>query len=362
MNQPLRPLHALSPHTPVTYDDRGVAIEAVRDAVAKQGRRVTQGIEDMPGYLAQQVSDQSHREILGPLLPASGASGVVVHRGWVIAEWGDPTVPEMLFSATKSVVSMVAGIAFDQGLLDVRAPVTATVNLPVLASAAGREITWQHLLQQTSQWDGELWGKPTRVDAQSHDDGTEPEHGAPGSGWAYNDVRVNLLCLALTEILRQPLPAVLGERLLDPLGASSSWSWHGYSNAVADIGGNQVPVVSGGAHWGGGLWMSANDLALLGELYLRGGRWDGRSLLSEEWVQHSWEPCEVKPDYGYLWWLNDAGRIFRAAPRSGRCARGNGGRHLLWADPDRDLVIASHWGDQVEGLLTVVSAAVPLAT
>jgi len=70
----------------------------------------------------------------------------------------------------------------------------------------------------------------------------------------------------------------------------------------------------------------------------------------------------VKRDYGYLWWLNDAGRIFRAAPRSGRCARGNGGRHLLWADPDRDLVIASHWGDQVEELLTVVSAAVPLAT
>lgn len=136
MSPPLRTLHALSPHTPVTYDDRGVAIKAVRDAVVEQGRRVTQGIEDMPGYLSQQVLDESHREILGPLLPASGASGVVVHGGWVIAEWGDPTVPEMLFSATKSVVSIVAGIAFHQGLLDLRAPVAATVDLPVLGDGA----------------------------------------------------------------------------------------------------------------------------------------------------------------------------------------------------------------------------------
>lgn len=359
---PFRTLHASPLQSSAAYDGGAVDIEAVREAAVKQGRRVTRGIEDMPGYLATQVADESHREVLGPLLSGSGASGVVVHRGWVIAQWGDPTMPEMLFSATKAVVSMVAGIAFDQGLLDVRAPVAATVDLPVFATASGRGITWAHLLQQTSQWDGELWGKPTRVDAQSLREGTEAKGGAPGSGWAYNDVRVNLLCLALTALLRQPLPVVLHERLLDPLAASSSWSWQGYSNAVTDIDGDQVSVVSGGAHWGGGLWISANDLALLGELYLRRGLWDGRTLLSEEWIQRSWEPCQVKPDYGYLWWLNDAGRIFPAAPASGRCARGNGGRHLLWVDPDRDLVIASHWGDQVEELLTGVSAAVPATT
>ena len=76
--------------------------------------------------------------------------------------------------------------------------------------------------------------------------------------------------------------------------------------------------------------MAADDLALLGELYVRRGRWDGR--------------------------------IFPTAPVSGRCARGNGGRHLLWVDPERDLVIASLWGDKVEELLPAVSAAVPIAT
>ena len=167
--------------------------------------------------------------------------------------------------------------------------------------------------------------------------------GPPGSGWAYNDVRVNLLCLALTARFGRSLADVLAE-VMSPLGASDTWSWHGYRDSFVD----GVPVVSGGAHWGGGLWMSAADLALIGDLYLRGGAW----------VTESWRPCPVKPEYGYLWWLNDTAKVMPTAPRTGRCARGNGGRHLLWVDPARDLVIVSHWGEDVGQLLAEVSAAV----
>ncbi len=355
-------MHASSAQPAAVYDASAADLEAVRDAVAAQSRRVTPGIGDMKDYLAKQVADASHREVVGPLLPGSSASGVVVHRGWVIGQWGDPSVPEMCFSATKTVVSMVAGVAFDDGLLMVDAPVEETIDLPLFASAGARGITWRHLLQQTSQWDGDLWGKPTRVDVQSWREGNESAGGEPGSRWSYNDVRVNLLCLALTVLLGRPLPAVLGERLLTPLGGSSSWSWHGYRNSIISLGHADVAVMSGGAHWGGGLWMSAYDLALLGDLYSRGGAFCGRSLLSDEWIEHSWRPCVVKPEYGYLWWLNDTGRVFQAAPTSGRCARGNGGRHLLWVDPDRDLVIASHWGDGVDQLLAAVSAAVPASS
>jgi CubicO group peptidase (beta-lactamase class C family) len=171
---------------------------------------------------------------------------------------------------------------------------------------------------------------------------------------------VNLLCLALTILFGEPLPAVLRERVLEPLGASTTWSWHGYRNSFVDIDGEAVPVVSGGAHWGGGVWMSANDLALLGELYLRRGRWADRQLISDDWIGRSWQPCARNPDYGYLWWLNDRRRVQPAAPASGRCARGNGGRHLLWIDPDRDLVIASHWTEDIGDLLATVSAAIPV--
>ncbi|RSN53019.1 hypothetical protein DMH01_40225 [Amycolatopsis sp. WAC 04182] len=76
----------------------------------------------MSAYLASQVKERTHREVLGPLLPASGTSGVILHRGERIAAWGDPETPEM----------------------------------------AGTSITWHHLLQQTSEGGGELWGKPAR--------------------------------------------------------------------------------------------------------------------------------------------------------------------------------------------------------
>jgi CubicO group peptidase (beta-lactamase class C family) len=77
------------------------------------------------------------------------------------------------------------------------------------------------------------------------------------------------------------------------------------------------------------------------------------------WIASTFEPCAVNSDYGLLWWLNDAGRVFPNAPVSGRCARGNGGKHLLWVDPARALVVVSHWGDDVGELLASVSAAIP---
>jgi CubicO group peptidase (beta-lactamase class C family) len=319
-------------------------LEAIQRAVRDQSVRVTAGIERIDEYCAAQNRDESHRDVVGPQLPGTGASGVVMCDGVVVAEWGDPHVPEMAFSVTKSVLSLVAGTAFDDGLLALDEPVSCIDD-------RARDITWRRLLQQTSGWDGELWGKPAAVDAQSR-------RGAAG-GWAYNDVRVNLLALALTVLFGRPLPDVLRERVAGPLGMSDTWSWHGYHNSRVRVTDREVAVVSGGAHWGGGLWINAADLALLGELYLRRGRWGDRELVSAEWVDLTWTPCPVKPDYGLLWWLNDAGTVYSSAPTSGRCARGNLGRHLLWVDPARRLVVASHWGEDVGRLLAEMSAAVP---
>ena len=94
---------------------RGVDLGAVELAVAEQASRRVSGVGDMAAYLATQVGDVSHRDVLGPLLDGSGPSGVVVRRGTVLASWGDPTRVEMAFSATKSVLSLVAGVAHDDG-------------------------------------------------------------------------------------------------------------------------------------------------------------------------------------------------------------------------------------------------------
>jgi CubicO group peptidase (beta-lactamase class C family) len=334
-----------------------IDLPAVVAACERQAGRPTPGTADMAAYLERQVSDLEHREVVGPLLDGSGASGTVLHRGETVASWGDPSVPEMAFSATKSIVALVAGVAYDRGLLRPERRVVDTVDLDELRGAEA--ITWQHLLQQTSSWDGVLWGKPTAVDAQSTREGDEVDGVAPGAGWAYNDVRINLLTLALTALLQQSLEDVLREQVLEPLGAGGRTSWHGYATSVLELDGRSVPVVSGGAHWGGGLFVPAEDLARIGQLHLDRGRAGGRQLVSEDWLDRVWTPCPVKPEYGFLWWLNDTGKLWPGAPRTGRCARGNGGRHLLWVDPARDLVVVSRWGEDVGALLVELSAAVP---
>jgi CubicO group peptidase (beta-lactamase class C family) len=152
---------------------------------------------------------------------------------------------------------------------------------------------------------------------------------------------------------------------MDSVGASSSWSWHGYAHSAVNVGGRPVPVVSGGAHWGGGLWISALDLARIGHLTLRGGRWGAEQVISRQWVEEMRTPCRAKPNYGLSWWLNDDRTVWPAAPATGRCARGNGGAHLLWIDPARDLVISSRWGAEVylravtARIMTAVSTSQP---
>ena len=326
--------------------------------VAECPGRWTIGAADIETYLATQVSDTSHREIVGPLRASTGASGVVWVHGKEVAKWGDADAPEMAFSVTKSVVSVVAGLAFDDGLLVPDQPVHEVVSIVEFEGPRRDRITWRHLLQQTSQWEGELWGKPTGVDAQSFREGAEVHGKPPGEGWAYNDVRMNLLTYALTLLFRRPLPEVLRERVLEPMAASEGWSWHGYRTSVVQLDGRAIEVVSGGAHWGGGLVISARDLALIGQLFLDRGVHAECRLLSAEWVDQSWAPCPVKPEYGYLWWLNDDEIPWPGAPNTGRSARGNGGRHLLWVDPARELVLASHWTEDVLTLIRGVSSAV----
>ncbi|MEU3453680.1 hypothetical protein ABZ671_08760 [Micromonospora sp. NPDC006766] len=115
-----------------------IDLDAVRAAVARQAERVTEGIQDIARYWDAQVADESHREVIGPLLTGTGASGVVRHHGEVVATWGDPAVPEMLFSGTKAVVATLAGVAFDRELLDPAAPALTHGRPPVPHRVAGR--------------------------------------------------------------------------------------------------------------------------------------------------------------------------------------------------------------------------------
>ena len=302
-------------------------------------------------------AEGEHGDLVGPMPERrGGANGLVLKDGYAVAEWGDTTRTDHAFSVAKSFLSLVAGVAHDRGLFDVSDPVGETVEDGGFDSPHNAKVTWEHLLQGTSEWEGTLFDKPDSVD-RNRPVGTDAselgEHGVrelrePGTYWEYNDVRINRLSLSLLRVLGEPVPAVLREAGMDPIGASGDWVWHGYRNSTVLVDGRPVESVSGGGHWGGGLWIPTRDLARVGLLALAGGRWGDQQLVPESWMDASTTPCPVKPTYGYLWWLNTDGGLWPSAPETSFAAIGHG-RNLLWVDPEHDLVAVVRWLRAHEG-------------
>ncbi|RPE81931.1 serine hydrolase domain-containing protein [Vulcaniibacterium tengchongense] len=295
--------------------------------------------------------------ILGPVIPRAQASGLIVRGGRIVAEWGDLDRVDMTFSVAKSYLATVAGLAVDDGLIaSVDDRVARYVPGPWFEGAHNGAITWTHLLQQTSDWSGTLWDVPDWADRPEGDDPSRRPLHAPGTRYKYNDVRVNLLAFGLLQVLREPLPQVLKARIMDPIGASSTWRWHGYGNSWTEVDGLRMQSVSGGGHFGGGLFVSTADHARFGLLMLREGEWGGRRLLSKEWIARATRPSPAKPDYGYLWWLNTGRQAIPAAPESAYWASGFGG-HYLYIDREHDLLIVLRWTPDLAGVVTRVLAA-----
>jgi CubicO group peptidase (beta-lactamase class C family) len=291
-------------------------------------------------------------EILGPIRPRGAPNGLVLRSGYKVVSWGDTEQVDFTFSAAKSYLSMLAGIAIMDGLIgDLDERVARTVDDGGFEGAHNGAITWRHLLQNTSEWQGTLFGKPDTIDHNRNlalegkaRKGDARSLHAPGSYWEYNDVRVNRLSLALLRVFRRPLPEVFAERIMRPIGASGEWSWHGYRNSRVEVGGRMIESVSGGTHWGGGMLIHAEDQARIGLLMLRRGEWNGNRILPESWIFASILPSDLNPNYGLLWWLNTNHGRYKSAPKRSIFASGAGG-NLTWIDPDHDLVAVMRWLD-----------------
>jgi CubicO group peptidase (beta-lactamase class C family) len=290
-------------------------------------------------------------ETLGPVRSRGGPNGLVLRGGHIVAEWGDTTRVDMTFSVAKSYLSILAGLAWDRGLIaDSHDKVRLTVDDGGFDRPHNDSITWHHLLQQTSEWEGVLWDKPDLVDRNraaggrpsTAPKGTHRDLHPPGQFWEYNDVRVNRLSLALLRVWRRPLPEVFRELVMDPIGASPDWEWHGYRNSYVELDGRRVQSVSGGGHWGGGVFISARDQARIGLLLSQRGLWGPRRILSEAWIERMLEPCPLYPNYGYLWWLNTGRGLYASASAGSYYARGAGG-NLTWIDPENDIVAVLRW-------------------
>lgn len=319
--------------------------QAVQAAIASENPLP----KDMFQYLATTFG--AHEPLstpIGPIKDRGPANGVITRHGYIVAEWGDPKRIDMTFSVSKTFLTTVVGLAWQRGFIrDVndfaRDYMPAGVDL--FDAPHNRNIRWEHLLRQTSDWQGTLWGKPDWVDRPEGPPSEWPNRKLyePGTHYKYNDVRVNLLALAALQVWRKPLPQVLREEIMDPIGASETWRWYGYDNSWVEIDGQRMQSVSAGGHWGGGMQINAYDMARFGYLFLRNGKWNGRSLVSGEWIRMARTPGPANQVYGFAnWYLNTDRKPLPNAPASAVWFEGNG-NNIIYIDQENDIVAVTRW-------------------
>ncbi len=314
---------------------------------------------------------------IGPMKTRGPATGLIIYKGKVVGQWGEPERVDLTFSVAKSFLSTTAGLAWREGLIkdemDLVYPYMAPIYpyeparlivdkashvydddvFELFDTEHNKKIRWDDLLRQTSDWEGSLWGKPDWADRPREgvaEKRARPQN-EPGSVYEYNDTRVNVLALALMNVWRKPLPVVLKQHIMDPIGASDTWRWTGYENSFVILDGQIVQSVSGGSHWGGGMMLSAWDQARFGYLTLRNGNWNGTQLIPEEWIAKSKTPTPARPDYGFMnYFLNNDKEAIPAAPSTAFFHLG-AGTNMVYVDAENDLVIVARWipnGDKAE--------------
>lgn len=319
--------------------DSGILEEAVSTAKNDPVSDYPPGV-DINEYKAKELQNYTQGnddgKIIGPLKRKGTLNGLVARHGYIVAEFGDTSQTDEIASASKSFIASIAGLAKEDGLIkDFNDPVKNYINDWKFESEHNSKITWLHLLQQTSEWEGTLWDKSDKTCRMK---GYDRKLQEPGSIWEYNDVRVNCLALCLLELYKRPLPEILKERIMDPIGASDKWQWHGYYNSDFDIDGRKIKSVTGGSHWGGGIWMNSMDFMRYGYLHLKRGNWDGNQLFDPSWIDVLTTPCAVNPTYGCLWWIqpdSDGNMLSYGAE--------GGGYHICRVFPKYDLVTVVRW-------------------
>lgn len=320
------------------------------------------GSRDLRNAILKGFAHEPYHKILGPTKKRGGPAGLILKNGYQIASWGDIKRVDMTFSVTKSYLSTVAGLAVDQNLISTKEKVSPTVWDTTFDGSHNQQITWEHLLNQSSDWSGTLWGGHDWADRPpkegSIDDWKNRPFSTPGTRFEYNDVRVNLLAYSLLQVWRKPLPQVLKEHIMDPIGASTTWRWFGYDNSWTDLDGHHVQSVSGGGHSGGGIFINTLDHARFGLLFLNKGAWNGKQLISQDWIEIATASSPAQVNYGYMWWLNKKGtsRFWEGVPENVFYAAGFGGNFIVIV-PDEELVIVTRWlepsqiGSFVKGVL-----------
>ncbi len=329
-------------------DEMGFIPDSLAAAIDFAKSHEYSGDYDLQIAILKGFAREPYHKLLGPTKDRGKPAGIILKNGYIVAQWGDVERVDMTFSVTKSYLSTVAGLASDEGLITTDDPVARYVWDGTFEGDHNQKITWEHLLTQSSDWTGILFGLNDWADRPPREGGTDdwknPTLREPGTAFEYNDVRVNVLAYSLLQVWRRPLPVVLKEKIMDPIGASTTWRWYGYDHSFVNVDGQMMQSVSGGGHSGGGLFINTLDHARFGLLFLRDGNWNGKQLLSMDWIKQATTPSVANKSYAYMWWTNaqDGSRHMEGVPNSVFYAAGFGGNYIV-VDREHDLVIVTRW-------------------
>jgi CubicO group peptidase (beta-lactamase class C family) len=229
--------------------------------------------------------------------------GELVHDGY----WngGSQGGRQRVYSITKSLTSLLVGMAADEGL--VRLDETASSKVDEWQDGPARDVTPRDLLSMTSgrHWDDATDRQMIRTepDKTSYAVGLPQDH-EPGDTWVYDNSAVQTLESLLDDILPADDVADLAQdHLLDPLGMTdTTWSRDPAGNALTFS----------------GVESTCLDLARVGHLMLRQGEWNGTQLVSKDYVAAATRPSsELNAAFGLLWWTNAEGRVVEVLRQAG---------------------------------------------
>jgi CubicO group peptidase (beta-lactamase class C family) len=237
---------------------------------------------------------------------------VVVRQGYLVVDeyfhGSSRNDVHTMQSVTKSVTSLVVGIAADQGKLALSDSILRFFpQYTTLQNWDDRKrgVTVRDLLTMRSGidfYESPYPGSPLQILNDSRDDWVKivldrPMNDVAGGHWQYNSGGPIVLAGAVRSATGTAFDTFAEANLFTPLGITSQ-RWY-------------LSPFDGLPHAGGGLNLRAVDLARIGYLVLRGGKWGDRQVISSAWLADAFTPRSVRPrtfgthdtDYGYLWWL-----------------------------------------------------------
>jgi CubicO group peptidase (beta-lactamase class C family) len=263
---------------------------------------------------------------------------VVVRHGVIVAEWyfngqNDQSQADS-WSMSKSVTSALIGIAMDDSLIkSVEQPMAEF--LTAWQGTDKQPILLRHVLSMTSglDWKEGYENDPTGSDVINilgNRDAVSyvlnrPVAVPPGTRWQYSSGDTQLLSGVLTQVTGKSAFDFALERVFGPLGMDPATWWNedaqGHTRTFCCI--HATP----------------RDYAKFGLLFLRGGEWEGRQIVSKSWVEESTKPSqELFKGYGFQWWTNVEGDPFQDAPRDTYLANGHWIQRII-VIPSLDLVV-----------------------